>query len=156
VNVLIGTDGSDDAVEAARRALSVLGAATTVTLVCVVEPPAIAAAGMESGMAGGIATPDEIDSAWAAIKAEAAAALDRTEAAVTTVAPKGAVVEQVLEEGAPGPALCRLAEARAIDVVVVGSRGRGAIRRALLGSVSTHVANNAPCPVLVVRAGTDG
>ncbi len=53
------------------------------TLVCVVEPPAIEAAGMESGMAGGVATPDEIDSAWAAIKAEAAVALDRTEAVVT-------------------------------------------------------------------------
>ena len=35
--------------------------------------------------------------------------------------------------------------------MVVASRGHGAIRRALLGSVSTHVVNNAPCPVIVVR-----
>jgi nucleotide-binding universal stress UspA family protein len=152
VKVLIGTDGSDDAVEAARRALSVLGVATTVTLVCVVEPPAIEAAGMESGMAGGVATPDEIDSAWAAIKAEAVVALDRTAAAL----PSGAPVEQLVEEGAAGPTICQVAKDRGADVVVVASRGRGAIRRALMGSVSTHVVHNAPCPVLVVRAGADG
>ena len=38
-----------------------------------------------------------------------------------------------------------------VDVIVIGSRGRGAIRRALLGSVSSHVVHNAPCPVLVIR-----
>jgi len=40
---------------------------------------------------------------------------------------------------------------RAVDVVVAGSRGHGAIRRALLGSVSTHLVNNAPCPVVILR-----
>ena len=148
MKVLIGTDGSDDAVAAARHALTVLAPAETVTLVCVVEPPAIETAGMESGMAGGLATADEIDSAWTAVNAEAAVALDRTEAALSG----GAPIEQVVEAGAAGPAICRVAQERAADVVVVGSRGRGAIRRALMGSVSTHVVNNAPCPVLVVRA----
>jgi nucleotide-binding universal stress UspA family protein len=50
--------------------------------------------------------------------------------------------------------ICERAEELSVDVVVVGSRGRGAIRRALLGSVSSHVVHNAPCPVLVVRAGS--
>jgi nucleotide-binding universal stress UspA family protein len=66
-----------------------------------------------------------------------------------------ASVETSVERGAPGPVLCERAEALGADVVVVGSRGRGAIRRALLGSVSTYVVHNAPCPVLVVRAGSD-
>jgi nucleotide-binding universal stress UspA family protein len=37
------------------------------------------------------------------------------------------------------------------DVIVVGSHGRGAIERLLLGSVSEQVVRHAPCPVLVVR-----
>ena len=37
------------------------------------------------------------------------------------------------------------------DVVVAGSRGLGAIGRALMGSVSTELARRAPCPVLVVH-----
>jgi nucleotide-binding universal stress UspA family protein len=36
--------------------------------------------------------------------------------------------------------------------VVVGSRGRGGIRRALLGSVSDYVVRNAPCSVVVTRS----
>jgi len=37
------------------------------------------------------------------------------------------------------------------DLLVVGSRGRGAMRSALLGSVALHCVSNPPCPVVVVR-----
>jgi nucleotide-binding universal stress UspA family protein len=71
-----------------------------------------------------------------------------------TVAELGsATVETSVEPGEAGPVLCEQAKTLNADVVVVGSRGRGAIRRMLLGSVSTYVVHNAPCPVLVVRAG---
>jgi nucleotide-binding universal stress UspA family protein len=36
------------------------------------------------------------------------------------------------------------------DLVVVGSRGRGGLKAALLGSVSTKVAGHAPCPCVIV------
>lgn len=146
--VLIGTDGSDAAVEAARRALALLAAPTEVVVVCVVEPPAIAAEGFESGFAGGVAAPEEIDAAWGVANEEARAALDRTVAALGDL---GATITPVAESGDIGSTLCAVAQERGADVIVVGSRGRGAIRRALLGSVSTHVVNNAPCPVFVLR-----
>ena len=50
------------------------------------------------------------------------------------------------------PAQVLLDEARGARLLVVGSHGRGPVRRALLGSVSFAVANHAPCPVAVVHA----
>jgi nucleotide-binding universal stress UspA family protein len=53
--------------------------------------------------------------------------------------------------GDPGDQIVSAAEAEHIDMVIVGSHGRGAVGRLFLGSVSEHVVRNAPCPVLVVR-----
>ncbi len=156
MRILIGTDGSPDAITAAVRAVELLAHADAVTLVCIVETPALASAGLESGFAGGVARPEEVDAAWDAVHANAKVALDRTAAALAgTAAPSGAEVETRVEMGAPGPDLCRLADELSADVIAVGSRGQGAIRRALMGSVSTHVVNNAPCAVMVLRSGTD-
>jgi len=38
-----------------------------------------------------------------------------------------------------------------VDVIVVGTHGRGPVSRLLMGSVAEHVVRHAPCPVLVVR-----
>ena len=150
MHVVIGTDGSDDAIEAATRAFTIL-AADSVTVLAVGETPGVATAGFESGFAGGVANPDEVDAAWKAVDVTANAALDATIAAITRAAPAIAI-ERRVEIGDPGQTLCRLAGELTADVVVVGSRGRGALKRALLGSVSSHVVHNAPCPVLVIRA----
>lgn len=53
--------------------------------------------------------------------------------------------------GDPGDQIVEAAEAENVDMVVVGSHGRGAVGRLFLGSVSEHVVRNARCPVLVVR-----
>jgi nucleotide-binding universal stress UspA family protein len=44
------------------------------------------------------------------------------------------------------------AKNNAIDLVIVGTHGRGAIQRFLIGSVAERVMRTAPCPVLTVRA----
>jgi nucleotide-binding universal stress UspA family protein len=49
------------------------------------------------------------------------------------------------------PARALLAAAEGAWLVVVGSRGLGGFKGLLLGSVSSHVAHHAPCPVLIVR-----
>lgn len=152
MRVLIGTDGSEDAVAAAVAGMGLLAPPDEVLVASVADTPAEATHGLESGFAGGMATDAEVDAAWAAAKDAADAAVGRTVAAL----PAGAAVEQLVVAGDPGPALCQLATDRGVDVVVLGSRGRGAIRRALLGSVSTFVSANAPCPVVIVRSGTDG
>lgn len=151
MHVLIGTDGSDDAIIAATKAMAVL-AADFITLLAVGEPPGVATAGFESGFAGGIASPEEVSAAWKAVDSAANNALDVTIAAITQAKP-GVTIERRIETGDPGQTLVSLASDLAADVVVVGSRGHGFLKRALLGSVSSYVVHNAPCPVMVIRSG---
>jgi len=54
------------------------------------------------------------------------------------------------------PARALVAAAEGAWLVVVGSRGRGGVTGLLLGSVSSHLAHHAPCPVLIVRGADDG
>jgi nucleotide-binding universal stress UspA family protein len=54
-------------------------------------------------------------------------------------------------DGDPTDALLTTAEQVGADLIVVGSRGEGAAKRALHGSVSTKIVHHAPCAVLVVR-----
>src|ERR671917_1277750 len=63
----------------------------------------------------------------------------------------GTVVEAHLIEGRIAPEIVALAEEIGAGLVVMGSRGRGGVRRALMGSVSDSVMRHAHCPVLVVR-----
>lgn len=56
-----------------------------------------------------------------------------------------------LLEGQPDAEVVALAEDIGAGVIVVGSRGLDALRRALMGSTSTSIVRHAHCPVLVVR-----
>jgi nucleotide-binding universal stress UspA family protein len=54
-------------------------------------------------------------------------------------------------EGFPDAEIVDLAEELGASLIVMGSRGHGGVRRALMGSVSDSVVRHAHCPVLVVR-----
>ena len=63
----------------------------------------------------------------------------------------GTVAEEHLIEGRVAPQIVALAEEIGAGLIVMGSRGMGGIRRALMGSVSDSVVRHAHCPVMVVR-----
>ena len=59
---------------------------------------------------------------------------------VTALCPQGATVRTILQE----------ADKLGVDLIVMGSHGRGALHRALLGSVSEGVLHKATCPVMII------
>jgi nucleotide-binding universal stress UspA family protein len=63
----------------------------------------------------------------------------------------GTVAQTHLAMGDAPREIVHLAEDLGTGLIVMGSRGRGGIRRALMGSVSDSVVRHAHCPVLIVR-----
>jgi nucleotide-binding universal stress UspA family protein len=63
----------------------------------------------------------------------------------------GTVAQARLSEGGASEEIVALAEEIGVGLVAMGSRGRGRIRMALMGSVSDAVVRHARCPVMVVR-----
>ena len=57
----------------------------------------------------------------------------------------------VLKKGSPFVEIVRYAKAEGIDLIVMGTHGRGGLVHVLLGSVTEKVVRKAPCPVLTVR-----
>ncbi|WP_347861959.1 universal stress protein [Salimicrobium sp. PL1-032A] len=54
-------------------------------------------------------------------------------------------------EGNPGEKICSYAEENDVDLVVIGSRGLGGVKKFLLGSVSNNVVQKSTKPVLVIK-----
>ena len=63
----------------------------------------------------------------------------------------GTVKESHLKLGRADEEIVELADSLGVGLIVMGSRGRGRLRRSLLGSVSDSVVRHAHCPVPIVR-----
>lgn len=137
--ILCGYDGSVEAMKAAQTAADLARKYEgTLTLAYVVEP-------IPAPIEGGVIFADAIDAQRRAAQKEVASAAYDVEEA-TGVQPKTEV-----RVGSPAYEITELASSQGADLIVVGSRGRGAVKRLLLGSVSDRIAHLATVPVLIVR-----
>jgi nucleotide-binding universal stress UspA family protein len=140
-NILVAIDGSPDAEQALTQAIDLAESehARLTLFSAVVTPPAAAYFGAGGGVAATLARNAE---------AETETILRE---AVQRV-PDGVSVSIVQSSEPVRPALIEQIKAGLHDLVVMGSRGRGALRSTLLGSVSHYVLHHSPVPVLIVHA----
>ncbi|TXG60269.1 hypothetical protein EZV62_014842 [Acer yangbiense] len=94
------------------------------------------------------ATPDFVYSAQENHRKVAMAFLEKAKDICAT---RGIRAEMVTEVGDPKTAICNAVQKLNINLLVLGDRGLGKIKRALIGSVSNYCVQNAKCPVLVVK-----
>jgi nucleotide-binding universal stress UspA family protein len=142
--VVVGVDGSELSAAAMRWAVEearLRGATLVAVHAWTFVPPAAVG---EPGVipVAAVTLMDDLEIGRAA----AEALLDDAVSGV----PADVEVEKLVGEGSPGEVLVEAGAGA--DLVVVGTRGRGALKSALLGSVSSHVIGHAPCPVVVIRA----
>jgi nucleotide-binding universal stress UspA family protein len=64
--------------------------------------------------------------------------------------PEDVPVTKLLGHGHAGPALISAVEEQGCDLVVVGTRGRGAMKSLFLGSVTEHLVSHSSVPIVVV------
>jgi nucleotide-binding universal stress UspA family protein len=141
--VVLCVDGSDVAARAVDAGLALLKSAERVLLVTVVEhsDPTLVTG---TGMAGGVVSIEEFEELDQIAAAEGWSTAEDAATHLKVDDPEIHVLR-----GDPGPALCAFARSTEARAIVMGSRGRGGIKRALLGSVSDYVVRNAPCPVVI-------
>ncbi len=146
MNILAATDGSETAIDAARRSMDLLRPGGHVVLVAVIpefEDPMEDAGGIE----GPVISYKQAEKDWKAATTEGEAALDRTAAVLGT----DAEVRLVPDDEKAGAAIVRVAGEIKADVLVIGSSSEGWLSRLFGRSVSDYVTHHAPCPVMLIR-----
>jgi len=134
MKILFATDGSDSALQAQKLIASISWPAGTRLLALHVLP----------SLGLGMTT---------AADEERRRAVDGTlDATTRALAGAGREVNSLAKVGRPASTIVDDAREIEADLVVVGSRGHGAVVSAVLGSVAAEVVDYAPCPVLVARS----
>lgn len=136
--ILIATDGSEASAAAIEEGLELAEALeAAVTFVYVKAPP-----------------PSMLGEPYYqhAISHETIAAHEAVDIAMARAEANGIEADYDILEGEPVEKILRVAMSRDVDMIVLGSRGLGAFKGALLGSVSRGVVREADRPVLIARA----
>lgn len=133
--IIVGMDGSEMAMAALRWAAAHAKPDDVI----------VAAHGWSIPAAVGFEMPV---SSLAAVESAAHSVAAEAVAKVTAEQDDGPRIETHVAHSPPGPLLAQLSADA--DLVVVGSRGLGGLRSALLGSVSNYVVHHARCPVVVM------
>lgn len=139
--ILVPTDGSPGVERAVEHAVDLASAHGAALLaVYVVNTASFATLPMETSWEG----------MGDMLREDGASALQRVE---EIAAGAGVPAETHLLEGSPSREIVRFAETEGVDLVVMGTHGRGGIDRLLLGSVAERVVRSSTVPVLTVRVG---
>lgn len=143
-SILVGTDGSETAHTAVRRAIELAACLKArLQIVSAYEPVADQRPRSEQ-----VDAPKDVQ--WAINPHDDVMALlerARTEANEAGVAE----VETYARQGDAADAIVDVAEEQRSDLIVVGNKGMTGAKRFLLGSVPNKVSHHAPCSVLIVR-----
>jgi nucleotide-binding universal stress UspA family protein len=141
-NVLVAYDGSPEADLALAHAIAMAQVyRARLRIVAVVPPPPLMAWQAPGGMK-------------AVHDAEQGDLDGKLRAAADSVPDDLSVTTQLLD-GDPAREVLRIARDGDHDVIVMGSRGRGRMTAALLGSVSNRIMHDADVPVIVIHAPRD-
>lgn len=143
-SILVAIDGSADSGQALAQAIDLAESqhARLTLFSAVATPVPVAYAGVS-----GDVTASLIHEAEAEAEANLRAAVEQV--------PDDVSVSTVLSNEPVRPALVKQITTGNHDLVVMGSRGRGAVRSVLLGSVSHYVLHHSPVPVLIVHSDPD-
>src|SRR5918997_1967749 len=142
--VLAPVDGSTRALRAVPWAEKFAGPDGTVILLRVVPAQPNYAESLFS-LVGAEDTVPEIQDAWTRT---AKADLDEAAALLSGSA---VTVEQMVAEGEPDEEIVAAAARRGVEMIAMASHGRGAVGRAIFGSVADRVARTTPVPTLILR-----
>ncbi len=157
--IVVGVDGSEGSLAALRWALAEAHLrGSSVRVVHAYQSPPLPVTETGFGAAGGgIGVPPVLTDDWEqvrqAVESEAGNVIEHALREAGADDFDGLEIERSAIEG---PAARTLIDAaKDAELLVVGSRGRGALKTAVLGSVSVTVAATAPCLVIVVPAADD-
>ena len=143
-SLLVGTDGSETAAVAVRRAIEMAaGLRARLAIVSAYEPVSDPRLRGEHVVAPKDAqwAINPHDDVLALLEQARAQADDAGVSAVETFARQGDAADAILD----------VAEEQRCDLIVVGNKGMTGAKRFLLGSVPNKVSHHAPCSVLIVR-----